>query len=127
MGDQVRVKSKTIQQGLKPKLRNDRYGDAYEVVRVVSPQNVEIKYKNTTKIVNIDNVKLKEPMRIVGWVPQANKATNPALCGTKRHKDDRGQENRTLGEERATFTSASIPNKHYITRYGRIIRSTKRS
>jgi hypothetical protein len=94
---------------------------------VVSPQNVEIKYKNTTKIVNIDKVKPKEPIRIVGRTPQSKEATNPALNGSKQHKDNKVQENRTLEQERATFTSAPIPNKHYVTRYGRIIRSTRRS
>ena len=65
MGDQVRLRQKTIQQGLKPKLRNDRFGEPHEIVEVLSPQNIKIKWNNKTKIVNVNNVKPKELERTI--------------------------------------------------------------
>ncbi len=82
---------------------------------MVSPQNVEIKYKNTTKIVNIANVKLKEPTRIVGLRPQSKEKINQEVSDIRQQKDlqyDKVQGSRTRGEEKATATSDSAPKEH---------------
>ena len=59
-GDEVRVKQLATKVGLKRKLRNDLWSDAYKITKVVSPTNVEIQFKNKKKINNLNNTKKKE-------------------------------------------------------------------
>ena len=64
-GDEVRVKQLATKVGLKRKLRNDLWSDAYKITKVVSPTNVEIQFKNKTKVINVNNIKKKELNREV--------------------------------------------------------------
>ena len=64
-GDEVRVKQLATKIGLKRKLRNDLWSDAYKITKVVSPTNVEIQFKNKTKVINVNNIKKKELNREV--------------------------------------------------------------
>ncbi len=59
-GDLVRVKQPQTKVGLKKKLRRDLWSQPRTVTKVVSPENVEIDHK---KIVNVNNIKKKEPTR----------------------------------------------------------------
>jgi hypothetical protein len=65
VGDQVRLRQKSIQQVLKPKLRNDRFGESHQIIEVLSPQYIKLKWNKKTKKVNVNNVKPKKPDRII--------------------------------------------------------------
>jgi hypothetical protein len=56
-GDLIRVKTHTIKPGLKRKLQNKKWSDPVKILKVVSPQNVEIEFKGKTKILNVNNIK----------------------------------------------------------------------
>ena len=63
-GDLVRVKQPLTKIGLKKKLRNDHWSEPMEIKNVPSEQNVEIQLPNgKRKIVNNNNIKLKEQKR----------------------------------------------------------------
>ena len=64
-GDEVRVKQFATKVGLKRKSRNDLWSDAYKITKVISPSNVEIQFKNKTKVINVNNVYKKELNREV--------------------------------------------------------------
>ena len=63
VGDSVRLKQKTLRQGLKSKLRGDKWSEPFKVLEVPSPQNVRIQFKNKSKVINVNNLKHKEPER----------------------------------------------------------------
>jgi hypothetical protein len=67
VGDWIRVKQPQTKVGLKRKLRNDFWSDPYRITNVLSEQNVEIDYKGQKKVVNVDNIKRKEPIRILNY------------------------------------------------------------
>jgi predicted aspartyl protease len=56
VGDEIRVKQPQTKVGLKKKLRNDHWGPPRKIIGV-SPENLKLDNK---KIVNVNNVKLKE-------------------------------------------------------------------
>ena len=60
--DQIRLKQMKTRVGLKRKLRNDLWSEPKRITKVISPENVEIESK---KIVNVNNIKKKEPDREV--------------------------------------------------------------
>ena len=64
IGDLVRVYVPQTRSGLKKKLRNDLWSEPWEISKVLSEQNIEIVLNGKYKIVNVDNVKIKEPDRI---------------------------------------------------------------
>lgn len=63
VNDYVRVKRQQTRVGLKKKLRNDHWSEPLRVSKVVCDQNVEVEIGNKTKIVNVNNIKKKEPTR----------------------------------------------------------------
>ena len=63
--DLVRIRQPQTKIGLKKKLRNDLYSEPVRINKVVSDQNVEIEINNKKKIVNVDNIKKKEPNRLI--------------------------------------------------------------
>jgi hypothetical protein len=98
VGDFVRLRSKTIHQGLKSKIRNDKFGDPMEIVEVLSPQNIRIKWKGSTKVINVDNCKPKEPDRINDQPRQSLRS-----------------------REVVTSKPLSVSKTGYTTRYGRVV------
>ena len=60
VGDEVRIKQPQTKIGLKKKLRKDIWSEPRKITRVISPENVEI---NNKKVVNVNNIKKKEPTR----------------------------------------------------------------
>ncbi len=68
VGDRIRLRQPETQIGLKKKLRNDIWSEPKVISKVISPQNNEI---DNRKIVNVNNVKKKEPDReIIRTAPQ---------------------------------------------------------
>lgn len=63
--DFVRLKIHTTKPGLKKKLRNDLYSEPVKINKVLSDQNVEVKIGNKNKVVNVNNLKKKEPDRSI--------------------------------------------------------------
>ncbi|CAF0859482.1 unnamed protein product [Brachionus calyciflorus] len=61
--EEVRIKQPQTKINLKKKLRNDLWSDPVKIVDVLSNQNILIENKGKRKIVNINNVKKKEPDR----------------------------------------------------------------
>jgi hypothetical protein len=59
----VRVRIPQTKIGLKKKLRNDLWSDPVEITKIHSNQNVEVATKKGSKVLNVNNVKLKEPDR----------------------------------------------------------------
>ena len=56
-----RLKQPATKVGLKKKLRNDLWSKPFKIIRVISPQNVEIALNgNKTKVVNVNNIKKSE-------------------------------------------------------------------
>lgn len=68
VGDFVRIKNQQTKTGLKTKLRNDMWSDPVKVTRIVSDQNIEVDLKGEKKIIHIDNVKRKEPERLISLI-----------------------------------------------------------
>jgi hypothetical protein len=52
-GEYVRLRQFPTKIELKKKLRNDHYSDLVQITKVISNQNVEIKLKNKSKVVNV--------------------------------------------------------------------------
>jgi hypothetical protein len=111
VGDFVRMHNKTIQQGLKFKLRNDRYGEPCEIIEVLSPQNIKIKWKGKTKVINVNNVKPKEPDRSL-----SEKSTTQTT--THQQKTAKTATRQPV----QTKTNKPVSTQVYVTRYGRHIR-----
>ena len=63
--DWVRMKKFQTKPGLKKKLRNDHWSEPVQVKKVLSDQNVEVAIGNKRKVVNVNNIKRKEPTRII--------------------------------------------------------------
>ena len=63
VGDKVRVYKPQTIVGLKKKLRNDLWSEPCRINKVMSDQNVEIEHNNKRKVVNVNNIKKKEPDR----------------------------------------------------------------
>jgi hypothetical protein len=63
-GEEIRLKRPQTIVGLKKKLRNDLWSEPYKITKVISDQNVEIDLGNTKKVVNVNNIKKKEPERL---------------------------------------------------------------
>ena len=53
----ARIKNPVTKIGLKKKLRNDKWGNPVKIVRVSSPQNIEVEIKDKRKVVNVKKVK----------------------------------------------------------------------
>lgn len=59
----VRIFKPQTKIGLKKKLRNDLWSEPVKINKVISKQNVEVLYNNKRKIINVNNIKKKEPNR----------------------------------------------------------------
>lgn len=64
VGDEVRLKNFQTKVGLKKKLRNDLWSEPFKITKILSDQNIEIDINNKKKVINVNNVKKKEPERI---------------------------------------------------------------
>ena len=75
VGDEVRVKVPQTKIGLKKKLRNDLWSEPLKITKVISEQNIEVVDKNRKKVINVNNVKLKEAERICDLEKIRNQVT----------------------------------------------------
>ena len=143
IGDQVRIKQPQTKIGLKKKLRNDLWSDPFEVTRVISNQNIEVKLRNNKiKIININNVKKFEGT-IVKNNNNNNKISNNKNKNNKklnnknnRNINNRNFNNRDFDNRNFDNNKFDIKNKkkrlisdenqyrtsNYITRFGRVVK-----
>ena len=63
VNEKVRIHKPQTKVGLKKKLRNDLWSEPVKISKVISDQNIEVEWNNKKKIVNVNNVKKKEPDR----------------------------------------------------------------
>lgn len=61
--EEVRIKQPQTKTNLKKKLRNDLWSNPLKIEDVLSDQNLVVNYKGKSKVVNVNNVKKKEPTR----------------------------------------------------------------
>ena len=143
IGDLLIIKQTQTKIFINKKLRNDLWSDPFEVTRVISNQNIEVKLRNNKlKIININNVKKFEGS-IVKNNNNNNKISNNKNKNNKklnnknnRNINNRNFNNRDFDNRNFDNNKFDIKNKkkrlisdenqyrtsNYITRFGRVVK-----
>ncbi|CAF1114090.1 unnamed protein product [Brachionus calyciflorus] len=84
IGEEVRIKLPQTKIGLKPKLRNDKWSEPRKIRNVITAQNVSLEPDG--KIVNVNNIKKKEPKRNAEFIRSSPQKTRFGRTTKPRYK-----------------------------------------
>jgi hypothetical protein len=74
-GDSIRIKNHTINIGLKRKLQYNKWSEPVKILKVLSPQNVEVEHKGKMKVLNVNNIKKDiQPIEIIRDTPTTTRS-----------------------------------------------------